>query len=179
MYINTEASTPTRREVGKKHTHNASFRVAARTVRSITRVRRAIAVRLPPPRRPTRARASPTHTGTRVLVKESHTLLKLSDLLRLHVLVHALALQPACPSAFPRPAAFRCRRAQRSQDEVVQLRQHRCGKQVDLQLDFFRALRAFVSPHTPKKTEKRTSRISGTPSWIMAITLSSFCPSSV
>ena len=66
------------------------------------------------------------------LLKQGHPRFEGSDLLGFHVLVHALSLQPARASTFPSTRPFGLSGFERSDDEIVQLRQDVSRKEVDL-----------------------------------------------
>lgn len=84
--------------------------------------------------------------ATRVALEEAHALLELADLLRLDVLVHALALEAASAAALACAVALRSsgsggRLASRPDHEVEELGQHRARQRVNLELNLFGTLK--------------------------------------
>jgi hypothetical protein len=74
--------------------------------------------------------------------EERHALLQLTDLLRLLLFVHALALQATGTRALARTIALGLGwLATRPKDKVIELREDRRWQLVNLQLDFLGALR--------------------------------------
>ena len=70
-----------------------------------------------------------------------------SDLLGLHILIHALSFQPTRSGAFASARSFWLGGFERSDDEVIELYQHVGWKEVDLELDLFGALQTEVGAH--------------------------------
>ena len=74
------------------------------------------------------------------LFEQLHAILEFTNLLCLQVFIHALAFQPACPSALPCSTALHRGLAEGANDKVVEFCKNRCGECVNLKLNFLLAL---------------------------------------